>query len=206
MANPKNGRTVKQLKEELRRLTRAVNIRIAEYRAEHESVDEIFTKVVNKLKLNSGVDRGYEGGEIGLGVSGKNKSELERQLAELERFEAKEWFSPEAASRLEGKYKRSYDTFVKNHGEISEDEWEAYVTMLGTMGSYLAGYGYADIEGSMANIFVNADARGKRKMAKYVRDTGRELQGKGATPEDFIETLTSNMIEDGVLDEDEYGW
>ncbi len=206
MANPKNGRTVKQLKEELRRLTRAVNIRIAEYRAEHETVDEIFTKVVDKLKLNSGVNKGYEGGEIGLGVSGKKKSDLERQIAELERFEAKEWFSPDAFSKLEGRFKVSYDTFVKNHGHISEDEWEAYVTMLGTMQTYLAGYGYENIEGSMANLFVDADASGKRKMAHYVRKTGRELRGKGATPEDFMETLTSIMLEDGALDEGEYGW
>ena len=204
MANPKNGRTVRQLKEEIRRLTRAVNIRIAEYRAEHESVDELFTKVIDKLKLNSGVDRGYEGGEIGLGVSGKKKSDLERQVAELERFEAKEWFSPDAFSKLEGRFKQSDDTFVKNHGQISEDEWEAYVTMLGTMQTHLAGYGYENIEGSMANIFVDADVSGKRKMAHYVRQTGRELRGKGATPEIFLETLTSIMIDAGVLDEDEY--
>ena len=206
MANLKNGRTVKQLKEEIRRLTRAVNIRIAEYRAEHESVDEIFTRVIDKLKLNSGVDRGYEGGEIGIGVSGKKKSDLERQVAELERFEAKEWFSPDAFSKLEGRFKQSYDTFVKNHGQISEDEWEAYVTMLGTMQTYLAGYGYENIEGSMANLFVDTDPKHKHRMPHYVRKAGRELRGKGATPEDFMETLTGIMLEDGALDEGDYGW
>lgn len=206
MANPKNGRTVRQLKEELRRLTRAVNIKIAEYRATHGSEDEIFSKIVNRLKMNSGVLRGYEGGEIGLGIKGKRKEDLERQVIELERFESKEWFSSKAASRLDGRHKKAYITFVKNHGYVSEEEWEAYVTILGTMYSYLASYGYEAIEGSMANLFVNANTKGRIKMGAYILDTGRELRGKGATPEQFIDTLTSKMLDDGVLDEDEYGW
>ena len=196
--------TVKELRDSIRRLTREVNIRIAEYRSMHTSDDAMFTKIVDRLKLASGVSGGYEGGEIGLGISRKNKAELTAQLKVLERFKAKEWFSSTANTELEGRYKQSYNTFVKNHGYVSENEWDSYVTMLSTMGSYLAGYGYESIEGSMANLYVDATPTGKRRMGRYIREVGKKMKGRGVVPEDFIEALASKMIDDGTLDRDQY--
>lgn len=193
---------VKELKAEIRKLTVEVNTRIAEIKSSGEKVDSLFNKVVNRLKKYSGVNKGYKGGEIGLGLN-KSKGELESQLQELEAFKRKEWFSSTARKELQGKYKKAYETFANRYGDVTEEEWEYFATHIDDLKNYLKDFGYEDMGNSIARIYGEATSWGKWTLGDIVKSVGKSNLGQGKTSEDFIDALIEKLEKEGLIPSDE---
>ena len=197
--------TVKELKEGIRRLTRSVNEKIAEYR-ERNLTNRFFDRQLERLKQATSYVRNSQRrvpkgrtGELGLGFSGKVKTDLERQYRELEAFNTKEWRSTAAERERSAKADKAYKTFKRRYGEISFDEWEDLVYMMDDVKNYIADFGYEDIGGSVARAYV--ENRNKKNFLQQIRTTANRVKGQGITPEDFIDELTEVLIEEGAIDE-----
>ena len=199
--------TVRELKEKIRQLTSTVNEKISEYRSRGIG-GRLFEKQVERMKEASMVVDYKTGevhipkprtGELALGLSGKRKGDLERQLLELESFNEKEWQSVSAVKERSEKAVKAWETFSKRYGEVSFDEWEDFVYMMDDIGNYLSDFGYEDVGGSVARAY--AETRNKKSFKDHVLETANRVRGKGLTPEDFIDTLTDILIEEGAIDE-----
>lgn len=199
--------TVKELKNEIRRLTSIVNGKIQEYRSRGVG-GRLFEKQVERMKEASMVVNKSTGeytipkgrnGELALGFSGKRKIELERQLLELESFNDREWQSTSAIKERSARAEKAWQTFSKRYGNVSFEEWEDFVYMMNDMSDYLNDFGYEDVGGSVARAY--AESRDKGKFKDHVMETGRQVIGRGLTPEDFIDTLTEVLIEKGAINE-----
>ena len=200
--------TVKELREEIRRLTSSVNEKLKEYRA-HNLGNRFFEKQLNRLKASTAyVDRttgeikvpaSRSGGELGLGFKGKVKSDLEVQYRELKAFDSKEWQSVKAIKQRSARAVKAHETFAKRYGDISFDDWEDFVLMMGDVAEYVNDFGYEDIGGSIARLYT--ESRDKQSFSKAVREASHRASGKGLTPEDFIDVLTEVLFEEGAIDE-----
>lgn len=197
---------MKQLQARIRQLTADVNTKIAEVMSHGAS--DIFTKAVSRLKGATAYISPYthevripesREGYVGLGFKGKRKSELEYQLSELERFNEKEWESPAAMRRMTERSKKAYNTFRNRYGDLSYGEWENFVNSIDSIKDKLIGFGYENVGQSVAREY--AQSKDKRKMLDIVREAADRNKGRGLTPEDFIDELVDELIEQGVADE-----
>lgn len=185
--------TVKELKNRIRELTGQANNIIAEVRG-REKNDTFFDKAVGRLQKISKVKG--KNGYIGYGLS-KSKVELEIQLAGLESFTEREWYSNKARRREEDRDHKAYEKFRKRYGYLSEDEWEDFVTMINGIKNYLQDFGYEDIGRSIARAY--GESSQKSEFEWHLHEAIKRY--KGGTPEDFIDTLNDILIEEGAIDE-----
>lgn len=119
--------TKKALKDIIRAKTADLNKAIAE-----NDVDSFAMKqAINKLQSLGA--KGRKGNVVGLGLSrNRSKESLIRQIRELD------YVTPlvtnEGVSFLDEKYKSSYRTFLKDHPNVTEEEWRELVTTFGSVG------------------------------------------------------------------------
>ena len=191
--------TVKELQTEIRRLTRSVNVKLAEYfqKRPNEQTDKMIAKMregsawIDRQTGELKVPKGYEGGYLGLGFKGKKKDQLEQQLLDLQAFNIKEQVTDEYRWKVTEKSKLAYKTFTERYGDISYKEWEDFADLVNTIGGSLKDYGYEDIGGSIAFNYADAIKRGKQNMKHYIRQAKekaaqmQQLIKKPITPEGF---------------------
>lgn len=191
--------TIGELKKAIRYLTPRINIRISEYREEVEKGNweesEIGNIAIETLKANAGV-KGTRG-EIGLGLSGKNKPQLQKQFQELRRFENKDIFTPEGKREWDKKTEEQYNTFRANYNEnLTKEEYEEMIDTMNVIKHHLKDYGYEDIGTGIARQFAKTSGKNRKKFVDIVikaRDTAQAKDpNQGITSEDILDKL--NML------------
>ena len=202
--------TTRELRAEIRKRTARVNSTINEYRntvqlgieKANQVVEDSIRKMreasidINKLTGEIIVPKGRKG-EIGLGLTYKNKSELQRQLAGLRRFEEKDIYTPSGKEKWNEKTNRQYETFKNRYGDISRSEYDDMIDTMNIVKNTLKDYGYEDFGGSYARTYTRANKAGKRKFARYVDQARRESSGK--TTEDVLDRIAELLRENGEL-------
>ena len=202
--------TTRELREEIRKRTASVNSTINEYRnavqlgieKTNQVVEESIRKMreasagINKKTGKVVIPKGKKG-EIGLGLSYKTKSELQRQLAGLRRFEEKDIYTPKGKNKWNEKTNKQYETFKNRYGDISREDYEDMIDTMNIVKNTLKDYGYEDFGGSYARTYTKANKEGKRKFARYVDQARRESSGK--TTEDVLDRVAELLRENGEL-------
>lgn len=198
--------TVRELREKVRQLTREVNVGIAEYwnKFGNSRPDKTFERFLNKLKKNTGVERGYEGGYLGLGTSRKTKLELERQLIDLEAFKEKEWWSDEKRAMYKQRGDAAYRTFVNRYGAMDYMDWISFVGNIQLMRDKLIQFGYESVQGAVASLYGESDD--KESFFKILDQAMTDLSGKGATGEMFVDHVADLLVEEGHIPDQEEGY
>lgn len=223
--------STRELRAEIRKRTAEVNVRISEYREEVRKgtmkensfleqnieqlkrstmAEKIAEKRINgkRVKVHTGVYETPKGarGEIGLGLSYKTKGELQKQLASLRRFEKNDFDTPEGKRQWNAKVEKQYNTFKKNYGDISREDYEDMINTMNIVKNTLKDYGYEDNGTGYARMFNKADEQGKKKFNKYVeqaKNTARSKSAnKGITAEDILDRLAEILRENDELLED----
>lgn len=214
--------STRELRKEIRRRTASVNVRIMEYREvvkkgfiksskiveegirklrEASSAEKMKRKKVDgKVKtIHTGKYYIPEGkkGEIGLGLGYKTKSELQRQLAGLRRFEEKDIETPEGQREWSDKVDRQYKTFQQRYGNMSKEDYEDMIDTMNIVKNTLKDYGYEDFGAGYARMYNNANKQGKRKFTKYVDQAKRESVGK--TTEDVLDRVAELLRENNEI-------
>lgn len=202
--------TTRELREEIRKRTASVNATINEYRNAVqlgiEKANQVVEDSIRKMReaaidINKQTGEIIEPkgrkGEIGLGLTYKNKSELQRQLAGLRRFEEKDIYTPSGKEKWTEKTNRQYETFKNRYGDISRSEYDDMIDTMNIVKNTLKDYGYEDFGGSYARTYTRANKTGKRKFARYVDQARRESSGK--TTEDVLDRVAELLRENGEL-------
>lgn len=202
--------TTRELREEIRKRTASVNATINEYRNAVqlgiEKANQVIEDSIRKMReaaidINKQTGEIIEPkgrkGEIGLGLTYKNKSELQRQLAGLRRFEEKDIYTPSGKEKWNEKTNRQYETFKNRYGDISRSEYDDMIDTMNIVKNTLKDYGYEDFGGSYARTYTRANKAGKRKFARYVDQARRESSGK--TTEDVLDRVAELLRENGEL-------
>ena len=202
--------TTRELRDEIRKRTAEVNITINEYREAIrkgvEKTNQVVESSIRKLReASSGLNRKTgkfvipkgRKGEVGLGLTFKTKSELQRQLAGLRRFEEKDIYTPKGKEKWSEKTNKQYKTFKDRYGEISREDYEDMIDTMNIVKNTLKDYGYEDFGGSYARTYTRANKEGKRKFARYVDQARRESSGK--TTEDVLDRVAELLRENGEL-------
>ena len=202
--------TTRELRAEIRKRTESVNATINEYRNAVqlgiEKANQVVEDSIRKMRevsidINKQTGEIIEPkgrkGEIGLGLTYKNKSELQRQLAGLRRFEEKDIYTPSGKEKWNEKTNRQYETFKNRYGDISRSEYDDMIDTMNIVKNTLKDYGYEDFGGSYARTYTRANKAGKRKFARYVDQARRESSGK--TTEDVLDRVAELLRENGEL-------
>lgn len=214
--------TTRELRQEIKRRTASVNVRIMEYKEAVEKGFQKSSKIVEegirklkegstaekvvKKKVNGKTKTIHTGlyytptgkkGEIGLGLSYKTKSELQRQLAGLKRFEEKDIETPEGQREWSEKVDRQYKTFQKRYGDMSKEDYEDMIDTMNIVKNTLKDYGYEDFGAGYARMYNNANKQGKRKFTKYVDQAKRESVGK--TTEDVLDRVAQLLRDNNEI-------
>lgn len=115
--------TVKELRAEIYKLrTQTLNPKLLEYRQSGESV-AIFDKAIDLTIKKSGAKGFSRGGGLPTGYN-LNKAGLEAYKRELQRLETYDMFTPAAIQREEYQQKKAMNSFMKNHPEFSEGDYD----------------------------------------------------------------------------------
>ena len=202
--------TTRELRDEIRKRTAEVNITINEYREAIrkgvEKTNQVVESSIRKLReASSGLNRKTgkfvipkgRKGEVGLGLTFKTKSELQRQLAGLRRFEEKDIYTPKGKEKWSEKTNKQYETFKDRYGNISREDYEDMIDTMNIVKNTLKDYGYEDFGGSYARTYSKANKDGKREFARYVDQARRESSGK--TTEDVLDRVAELLRENGEL-------
>lgn len=188
--------TVKELQKAIRYLTPKLNVRIAEYREEVAKGEweesPVGNIAIEALKVTAGT-KGVKG-EIGLGLKGKNKSQLQKQFQELRRFENKDIFTPEGQREWNAKTEEQYNTFRDNYNEnLTKEQYEEMIDTMNVVKHHLKDYGYEDIGAGIARQFAKATEKNRRKFVDIVikaRDSAQASDSnQGITAEDILDKL-----------------
>ena len=202
--------TIRELREEIRKRTVSVNATINEYRNAVqlgiEKSNQVVEDSIRKMREASAgiskktgkviIPKGRKG-EIGLGLSYKTKSELQKQLAGLRRFEEKDIYTPKGKEKWNEKTNKQYETFKNRYGDISREDYDDMIDTMNIVKNTLKDYGYEDFGGSYARTYTRANKEGKRKFARYVDQARRESSGK--TTEDVLDRVAELLRENGEL-------
>ena len=195
---PSEKWTVAQIKAYIRRETAQANQRISEFREKNfgGKTSELFDKMINKLKRNSGVKSGGNRGEIGVGLSTKRyrkKNELLHQARGLEQFEQFDIYSDTAKREFSDKEKRAYDTFQKMyHMDMTMERYHDMVEMLGSVGSEVLGkFNYMGaIEAWNEAI---EEGRDDMNFVEIVNEEMRYAKGQGMTARDITDRIVRRI-------------
>lgn len=197
---PSDKWTIGQIKEYIRRETAVVNTRINEFKNKNfsEKQQTLVNKMIGKLKTNSGVKSGGNRGEIGLGLSTKRyrkKNELLQQAKGLQEFEQFDIFSDTAEKEYSDKIKKAYNTFQKMyHMDMSMDQYEDMVEMLGTIGSEVLGkFNYMGVIEAYNEAIQ--DGRSNVNLVAMVNDVMKEAKGQGYNAREITEEIVRRIQE-----------
>lgn len=183
---PSKKWTVEKLKNYIREKTNDINKRINEYRA--RKANAAADKKIAKLQKRAGA-KGKQGRELTYGFEirkggkkvRKKKEELLKQARELKSFQQSDVWSDMARKERDTKFKKAYGTFKEQYdykGDLTEDEYEEWVTALGTIGAEALGtFSYT---GAIFDEWTDAKRTGKKvDLVKIVADAVEEARGKG---------------------------
>lgn len=184
--------TVKELRQEIRNSTYEYNERIKEFRETGESSTLLY-KQIKSINKFSNVKKGKYG-EVGTGdLSRKTKAELQTQLNKIQRFLKYDVITPKGKKYSNVAETRSYQTFIKKYGYISESDYEDMWDTMETVKETLKDYGYEDFSGGYAEVYVKADNQKRRNFAKLVAKAKKESRGR--TTEDVLDTLKNYIFD-----------
>lgn len=181
--------TVRELRKRIREQTREVNARIFEYRLSGETHNIIETEI-EKLKVYSQVSP--KNREVGVGnLSKRRKSELQRQLAGLERFIAKDEYTPQALEKREEILQRQYETFKERYADESftRKDYAYFTDTMNVIKNVTKDYGYENYGRELADLYVKADTNQRKKFIGYVQTAVNNAKGKAMSPEDIIDNI-----------------
>lgn len=189
--------TVKELQAHIRQVTKEVNNRISEYRigqktAKYPFIDPVFEKGVEQLQKTAGVKS--RKGEVGLGLRGKTKKLLERQLKRLERFLSDiDTTTDTSMKQRQEAVQHRYEAYQNNpnNPSLSFDDYEQMVNDLGDIGSDILGtFNYQ----AMIEEYAEALETGKKiDLADVVRTVRRNPDAKGTTRDVFTQMVIDEM-------------
>ena len=233
--NPKNTSeksvfdlSTRQLRDEIRKRTASVNVRLMEYReavkqgsftvGEQQFVDKnieairkatatekLVTKKVDGKRVTVRTGEYYipEGrkGEIGLGLTHKTKAELQKQLAALRRFEKSDILTPQGKRQWKDKTQRQYETFRNRYNEkMSETDYQDMIDTMSIIKEALKDYGYEDFGADYARQYAKANTQGRNKFIKYIEQAKREKAG--STANDILDRVAELLRENKEIQDD----
>lgn len=185
--------TTRELRKQIREKTKEVNARIFEYRLSDESHNIIETEI-KKLKTYAGTTPKKV--EIGVGnLSKRHKSELQRQLAGLERFIEKDIYTPQAIEQQEQRIQQSYETFKKRYADESftRSDFTYFVDTMNVIKNVTRDYGYENYGKELAELYGKANTKQREKFIDYVQTAVKQAKGTALTPEDIIDNINEMM-------------
>lgn len=182
-----NKMTVKQLKSMIREKTKEINITLA---TNPDLQDKFSVKqaISNLQQLGA---TGRKGNIIGLGFSnkGRNKASLVRQLKELD-YTNPLFENEDGVNYLEEKYQRAYNEFLREHPDVTEEEYRDVVTAFGSVGEDIVKQFDSN---QIADIAV---AHGKTiNIADIMLEVVRENKGKGADVRTNTDAFMRKLLE-----------
>lgn len=185
--------TTRELKKQIREKTKEVNARVFEYRLSGESHNIIETEI-RKLKSYAGTTpKKYE---IGVGnLSKRHKSELQRQLAGLERFIAKDVYTPAGLEEHDLLVQKQYETFVKRYADetFTREDYTYFVDTMNVIKNVTKNYGYENYGKELAEMYGKANTNQRQKFVDYVQIAVKQAKGTALTPEDIIDNINEMM-------------
>lgn len=193
--------TARQLKAYIRKATKEVNEKYAEYvktvKHEQGSYNEVLEREHERLyQLGKAHPDKYEGGKdvsekkIGVGLSWKHKEELIVQARALEQFNNVDSWTPEADRTYNNAEKQAYNTFIANNNynlssdNFTIDDYHNLVETLGALSEKINNFGYADV----MSMYVKSDRRQRVNMVSAAVSTMKQLKG-GYTQRDAMDLL-----------------
>lgn len=189
--------TVKELQNHIRQVTKQVNNRIAEYRIGLKTdkfpfVDPVFEKGIKLLQKTAGVKA--RKGEVGLGLRGKKKKTLERQLKRLERFLSDiDTTTDSSMQQRQEAVQHRYEAFQNNpnNPNLSFDDYEQMVNDLGDIGGDILGtFNYQ----AMIEEYADALETGRKiDLVDVVRTVRRNPDARGITRDAFTQMVIDEM-------------
>lgn len=185
--------TVRELRKRIREQTREVNARVFEYRLSGETHNIIETEI-EKLKVYSEVSP--KNREIGVGnLSKRSKLELQRQLVGLERFIAKDEYTPQAIEEREQLTQRQYESFKKRYADESftREDYTYFVDTMNVIKNVTKDYGYENYGKELAELYGKANTNQRKKFIGYVQTAVNDAKGKALSPEDIIDNIAKLM-------------
>lgn len=193
MGKPIKKMTVKELQAEIRSKTHIVNERLKQFYNEGNSSTMVQSEVKKLLGL-AGKSRSSK--QIGLGFSGKNKTQLVRQLRELQYFEQWDIYSEEGQRSLELKERKAWESFYKDNPEYTYQEWRDLVETFGSLNdSMLQQFGSTNI----VEAYKDATQGEKVNLLKYIKEISKDDRMSGTTQEQKIDILREMLSGDGTL-------
>lgn len=209
--------STRQLRAEIRKRTASVNVRISEYRdavlkgeytkGEQEFIETTIESVKTATAFRKShtdiyyIPKGKKG-EIGLGLSTKTKSELQKQLASLRRFEKNDILTPQGKENWSDRVQKQYDTFKERYDEnMTQSEYQDMIDTMNIIKEVMKDYGYEDFGVDYARKYAKANEQGKQKFIKYVEQAKKEKAG--STANEILDRVAELLRENKQIDEDE---
>lgn len=193
-------KTVKELKEEIRSLTKQANTRVASIKLTRELPKDV-EQAVNYMKRLSGVKTGVDKTtrakqEIGLGLKGKSKAELILQARELSSFLRWDIESEEGLRQLEAREKSEWESFEKNHPDWNYEEWRKFVEVSGALGSDIINkFGSETIASDfLKRVRTNGvESTDGDKYIKAMMDAIKESDGAGLSQTELVDLFRDKL-------------
>lgn len=202
----------KQLKEDIRKLTQAVNINIYEYRQQGKSSKPMEAAIKRMQQFGGKANPiSQRGAEVGYGFNKRRTLEdLRRQKAELERVQNKDVWTPAGMRRMNDYANKSWLSFSKKHPDMSKEDWQTFVDTFGAMNSELKEvFGYIEKRSGVSASDVGNEAlvsayeegsKDKRvNILLYMQQVVDEHRGEGISQKDAILYLKEKLKDDGDL-------
>lgn len=182
--------TIKELREEVKRVTMEVNRRLVDYYEEGKNV-KILDKEIEYLKGISGTSSRKT--FLSMNTHRKNKAGLMAQLSQLRQFLQWDRYTPAARAETADRARRAYKSYKRNTG--SRMKFKTYnkaVTIAGSLGQKII-----EIFGSDQVIEMITDAIRSRKSPQKIIESFEKVlkqnKGKAKSPEDYIDDWYATM-------------
>lgn len=182
--------TIKELRQEVKRLTMEVNQRLIEYYEDGKRV-KVLDKEIDYLKQISGTSSRKS--FLSMNTHRKNKAGLVAQMSQLKQFLKWDIYTPEAKRTKEKSARRAYKTYKRNTGtRMKFKTYNKAVTIAGSLGQKIV-----EIFGSDQVIDMITEAlRSHRKPGDIINafeKVLKENRGKAKSPEDYIDDWYAQM-------------
>ena len=171
--------TVKQLKSYIREMT----VRVAyNTRSSMKAVSSHAKYIINEFGTYRRKGKTY----VRLGFSGARKSALIEKAQALRSFAKTYATNFENRKKKNTRHSKAYDSFVKNHGYVSEDEYDKIFTTMNELGTLFKEEGSPLI--NLYYEFRNHKGFNVRTFVDIVKEVMSDLAGEG-THEDVIDEV-----------------
>lgn len=196
MSRKKQTKPVYKIKDEIRELTKNINDRISTM----ETVPPIIEKEIRGIQI---LTTGSKKNNLKLRYwfKGRNKSSLEQQLRELERFDRIDNYSKEALKRNEDIAKSAYDSYIEKANEISSlgyrksmsfEDFKKMRDMFGdTTRELIEQFGYENVKGVFDEVKDTELVNEMGYYMQHINENWSEYSSEVQTPDNSIAVLRS---------------